>query len=70
MKKSVVENMVGKNVIVELYDKETIKGELCYVDDFSAKHGFRLTGLFYVKNTCWSFRAYQIRKIKEIEGKE
>ena len=69
MKKIVVENMVGKNVIVELYDKETIKGELCYADDFSAKHGFRLPGHFYIKNTVYSFRAYHVRKIKEFDAR-
>lgn len=70
MKKIVVENMVGKNVIVEFFDKKTIKGELCYADDFSAKHGFRLPGYFYIKNTAYSFRTSHVRKIKEIEGKE
>ena len=66
MKKADFMKLVGKNVNIILFDGEVKAGELCFVDEFSAKHGFKRTGFFYIKGDNLCFRFSHITKIKEV----
>lgn len=66
MTKAELMKLVGKKIIVYFKDGEkAIFGTLGYADEFSAKHGYRKPGYFYIDNT--SFKVSHARKILERE---
>lgn len=67
MTKAELMELVGKKVhIIFKGEKKDLYGTLGYADEFSAKHGFRITDYFYIGNT--SFKVSHIRKVIESEG--
>ncbi len=57
---------VGKKVHIYFKDGERgIYGTLGYVDEFSAKHGYRKPNYFYIDNIA--FKVSHVRKLKEKE---
>ena len=69
MTKADLMKLVGKKVLVYFKGGEKgICGTLGYVDEFSAKHGWRKPNYFYIGNI--SFKVSHVRKLAESEGKE
>lgn len=55
---------VGKKVFVYFKGEESgIYGTLGYVDEFSAKYGYRRPNYFYINHT--SFKVSHVRKVME-----
>lgn len=60
--------LVGKKVHIYFKGEERgIYGTLGYVDEFSAKYGYRKLNDFYIDNI--SFKASLVRKLTESEEK-
>ena len=65
MTKAELMKLVGKNVRVLFFDGNWVWGNLCYADEFSAKHDFRKPNYFYIGNV--SFKVSHVKKLVESE---
>ena len=64
MKKVELMGYVGKEVLIVLFDTSTLRGKLGYVDEFSAKHGFRKLNYFYVGDM--SFKVSHVMRVRRV----
>ena len=63
MKRAVLDSYIGKNVSVTLFDDDMYSGILGFADDFSALHGFKKPGYFYIGHMC--FKSSHVKKLSE-----
>lgn len=66
MTKAELMSYVGKKVHIYFKDGDDIYGILGYADEFSAKHGYRMTDYFYIGNI--SFKVSHVRKLAKSEN--
>ena len=70
MKKAKLMALVGKRVRVTLFDTDTtgtIEGKLFFVDEISAKHGYRKPNYFYVDTSNWMFKVSHVKNVEVLE---
>lgn len=67
MKKAELMALVGKRVRVTLFDTDTIGGKLFFVDEFSAKYGYRKPNYFYVDTSKWLFKVSHVKRVEVLE---
>lgn len=64
--KKQLDEYLGRNVMITLHDGEEIQGKLCFADDFSSKHSWRLPNYYYIGNM--SFKVSHVKNIKLLRG--
>ena len=57
---------LGKKVQATFYDGYVIIGKLCFADEFSAKHDWRMPNYYYIGQ--FSFKVSHLKKICLIGG--
>lgn len=61
MKKELLNQYIGRNVALTLFDDKRIEGKLCYCDEFCAAHGYKKPGYFYIGHMC--FKCSHVKKL-------
>lgn len=64
--KKQLDEYLGRNVIITFRDGKEIQGQLCFADDFSSKHYWRLPNYYYIGNM--SFKVSHVKNIKLLRG--
>lgn len=70
MKKAELMALVGKRVRVTLFNTDAtcaIEGKLFFVDEFSAKYGYRNPNYFYVGTSNWMFKVSHVKNVEVLE---
>lgn len=61
MKREVLNEYLGKNVIITFFDDQKYEGKLCFCDRFCAEHGYKRPGFYFVGHMC--FKCSHVKKL-------